>query len=371
MLTAGAGGESLRWSLHPVVPAPPEAPGPALSWRQAEYLDPDRPLTRHPLLLVAEQPVAEGRGGGSARGLNHQWLAGLLNPKRKSSNSDRPRLAGTAAASRGAVPFAPGNPLVVLVVGGKGGCGRTTFAIDLADAFCHVDDVRQVLLVDADGVEPDIDVRVGAFVAGRDLMPSARLDELVLRFAELHEGRLRIESCLWSCPGLGFQTLLAPRAAAGHVGLGREHLDYLWEHFLAPSFDVVIVDGGPATPAPALMLQFFAERATRALVPIRSSEGHLRSCRRTLAAIGPEAGLGRGSWLAVVGTDSHQVARSLQTQLGAEGMELEAVPWAAAKSALAESRHLPRGAVDRGVREAFLGLALRLVGPAALGNFVG
>lgn len=340
-----------------------------LSWQQTQGPAPVRPLARHPLLLVAEQAGAKAAGSGTL--VNQPWLVRVLGRSLGTTAGDRERSAGGAPKSPRAARFGPGNPLVVLVVGGKGGCGRTTFALDLADAFCHLNDFRQVLLVDADGVDPDIDLRVGAFAAGRDLMPSARLNELVLRFSELHEGRLGIESCLWSGPGLGFQTLLAPLTESGRPGVGREHLDYLWEHFLAPRFDAVIVDGGPVTPAPGLLLEFFAERSARALVPVGPSEGHLRSCRRTIAGLGPRAGLGRADWLAVIGTDSRHVARSLQPKLAAEGLELEAVPWGGAKSALAEARHLPRAALDRAAREASLSLAVRIVEQVALRDVVG
>ncbi len=303
----------------------------------------------HPLLMVVDETADPPGGEGGAhpshrlRVAGNSLAAGLMR-RRSLSRPSAPNTRAPEMSPR--LSGGLGAPLVVWVVGGRGGSGRTALAMDLAWAFGQEED-RRVLLVDADAVSPDIDMALGAVEAGRDLGSCARVDQVIRRLAELQEGRVGLGSCLWAPERASFHCLLAPLMEAGHQIVRREHLDYLMDHFLTPRFDVIVVDAGPITVPPSLSLRFWADWATFALIPTRTGASDLRAALRAVTFLEGEAGLTRDSCCAVSLTEPGMSARRLRAELSAEGIDLHTRRWTQRGASLARARQLPMAAVDR------------------------
>lgn len=327
---------------------------PTLSWRRPGEGRPVRGTPRHPLLMAAEEAGHPSGGGTSKRTPGRLALSGgaLVDAIRRRAVRSLPSASPSPGPDSSAPrPRQAGSPLVVIVVGGRGGSGRTALAMDVAWAFGRESDCR-VLLVDADPVSPDLDVALGVVEPGRDRGRSARVDQVVHRLAELQAGHIGLGSCLWSAGGMGFQCLLAPLPDAGPQAVGREHLDYLMDHLLAPRFEVIVVDAGPITVPPALQLRFWADWATVALIPMRTAASDVRATLRTLTFLEREAGLSRESCCAVALTEPGVSGRRLWSQLSAEGLDLQTRRWSPRGASLSRARHVPMAAVDRGMASA-------------------
>ncbi|MHB1500070.1 MAG: hypothetical protein ACYCYK_02685 [Candidatus Dormibacteria bacterium] len=320
---------------------------------------PTRAVPRHPLLLLAETPeplAGDNRTGNGSRLGALRWPGwiggrGVVSSPASAPYADRSQLAEFGGPGHG--------PLVVVVAGGRGGVGRSTLAVDLAYTLGHGPTGRRVLLVDSDAVDPDLDLHLGACRSGRELMPLSRLDQLTLRLADLHEGRITLDGCLFTDADLGFQCLLAAPDDPKPVTVGREHLDYLFEHLLAPTFDLIVVDGGPLVSPSSGSLRFWVERAGVALIPCGDGEAHRRSCARALRYFEENSSLGRGNCLAVTALDS--AAAEHQRRLLAEhGLELENLPWVPKAAMVAAARQVPLAQVDNRMRSACQTLAVRV-----------
>jgi septum formation inhibitor-activating ATPase MinD len=342
------------------LPPPPELQSQgSLVWRTPTGSRPNRPLPAHPLLLLADPPEAPAPRPFGWLPLRSVW-PGPIRGKLLRSAPEAPASPGLGGP-RSALFSQIGRPpekLVVVVLGGRGGAGRSTLAANLAYAFSRGQESRRVLLVDADGVDPDLDLRLGARRSGRDLAPLARVDQLVLRLSELREGAASLDGCLFTTPELGFQCLLAGADEQRSVRVGREHLDYLFEHLLQPAFQVMIVDGGRCPGPDSVALRFWLEKASVALIPTAMGESHQRNCARTVTYVEQNSALGRGDCLAVATMDSD--FRELRRQLSQQGMEVVAVPWNRKAARLADAQHLPSAHVDPGMRSASLALADQL-----------
>lgn len=353
-----AGPDQIGWASLP--PPPPEVPSRgSLVWRAAPAGRPTRPLPSHPLLMLAEPPDT---AAPRPLGLKALWSAWRRPVRDQLSWATRSASAIPALAGRRSEGLQQvgrrSSGLVVLVVGGKGGTGRSTLAANLAYAFSRGQDSRRVLLVDADPEDPDLDLRLGARRSGRDLFPLARLDQLVLRLADLRERGSSLDGCLFTAPDLGFHCLLAPADDQRSATVGREHLDYLFEHILRPQFQVIVVDGGGCLSGNAVSLRFWLEKASFALIPTALGESHQRNCVRTVSYLEHNSSLDRGDCLAVAALDSD--LRELRRQLSQEGIEVVAVPWNPKAARLADARQVPSAHVDQGMRSASLALADQL-----------
>ncbi len=333
-------------------------------WRRSDPVRPARAVPRHPLLLLAESPEplpANNRVGNGWRLGAPRWLGwirgrGVVSSPAPDPHADRSRLAEFGGPRHG--------PLVVMVAGGRGGVGRSTLAVDLAYTLGHGSNGRRVLLVDSDSVDPDLDLHLGACRAGRELMPLSRLDQLTLRLPDLHEGRITLDGCLFTDSDLGFQCLLAARDDPKPVTVGREHLDYLFEHLLAPTFDLIVVDGGPLVSHSSGSLRFWVERAGVALIPCGEGEAHRRSCARALRYFEENSNLGRGNCLAVTALGP-AAAQHQRRQLAEHGLELENLPWVPKAAMLAAARQVPLAQVDNRMRSACQALAVRVTSMSA------
>jgi MinD-like ATPase involved in chromosome partitioning or flagellar assembly len=180
-----------------------------------------------------------------------------------------------------------GQPAVIVVGGGRGGSGRTTLAVEIATALAANSRgvAPRVLLIDADPVHSDLDIKMGAAGLDSDRCPGARVDRVLLQLQELADRRVHIDSVLWVHPGSGVRALLAPERAAE---IGREHLDYLYTYILAPAFDAIVVDAGPTVPVPARQSSgpaaFWLTMADSVVVPLRPTLSDARSAVQALRA---------------------------------------------------------------------------------------
>jgi len=234
-------------------------------------------LARHPLLVIADSAVPlQGQSASrSHRGsILTESLAGLRRHVRA------PSWTRSSPETATVLPGRRGDPLVVVVAGGRGGVGRTTLAAELATALAGngVHATRRVLLVDADRFRPDLDVKLGIADLEADRYPGARTDRVLLQLPELADRRLNLDSILWVNPLSGVRALLAPTQSKD---FGREHLDYLYTYILAPEFDAIVVDAGPAIDLSTQEVggpgSFWLTLARSVLVPLRPTLSHARS----------------------------------------------------------------------------------------------
>jgi len=262
-------------------PPPPEVPpsgrGAALLWRPSSDANPRTQLARHPLLGM----VADSTASPAKRRSVSPSLSRLLDTanwwRRRTSQRASARSSGADTA---ALPGQRGDPLVVVVAGGRGGAGRTTLALEVANAL--VGGVsgagRRVLVVDADHIHSDLDIKLGLADLDSDRCRSARIDRVLLQLPELADRRLHLDSVLWVHPRSGVRALLAPDRTAE---IGREHLDYLYTYLLAPAFDAIVVDAGPAVESPVRELSgtaaFWLTLADSVLVPLRPTLSDVRA----------------------------------------------------------------------------------------------
>jgi cellulose biosynthesis protein BcsQ len=262
-------------------PAPPEVPSSGLSatllWRSPSTSMLRTQPARHPLLCIA---AAASTSPVRPQSRPFPWSR-LRETAIRLRQQSAPRFSERSSRAAAAhLPFQRGEPLVVVIGGGRGGAGRTTLAMELATALAASQSgaARRVLLVDADPIHSDLDVKLGVADLDSDRCPSARIDRVLLQLPELADRRLHLDSLLWVHPNSGVRALLAPDRA---VEIGREHLDYLYAYILAPSFDAIVVDAGPALDIPTLPLSrsaaFWLEHADSVLVPIRPTLSDSRS----------------------------------------------------------------------------------------------
>lgn len=350
-------------------PPPPELSSRgSLTWHNTPV--PNRPLPQHPLLLLAEPPPPSASHGGGLTRLLPAWRWPVRGRFRGGA-SNLPAILGAGGRrsefSLSASQF-PG-PLVVLVLGGKGGVGRSSISIDLAYAFGRGREGRRVLLVDADAADPDLDLRLGASRSGHDLAPLARLDQLVLRLAAVQDGSRNLDGCLFTTADLGFLCLFAPANERQAASVGREHLDYLFDHLLQPTFQVIVVDAGRCLGLDSLAIRFWLERASAVLLPTASGESHQRNCIRTMRYVEQNSALRRGDCLAV--TNAACDLRELRLQLSQQGLEVMSLPWIPKAAHQAEARQVPLAHIDQRMLSASLALADQLSRIGARSSFNG
>ncbi|MGH7639915.1 MAG: hypothetical protein ACREN7_06305 [Candidatus Dormibacteria bacterium] len=319
------------------------------------------PPPPHPLLVVAEggsdAPAAPTSGGLGAAivGLRRHWI------------SRRPERLGPATPSA-AVPLDPrhwGRPAVLVVGGGPGGGGRTQLALEAA-SFLARGGERRVLLVDADPVHPDLDLRLSSGGSSVRLGGAGALDGLLLRLAEVARDGAALDRMLQPIPGSPARALLAPAPEAAEIG--PEQLDYLLTYVLAAHFDSVVVDAGPlAAEASGVHEQpwrFWLQQAGLLLVPTRPGAAGPRAAERALAAAAA-AGVARSRCRVVftVGRDERQCATESQRRLAQ--VSSCRWPWSPPSMRRAERQERRLWESDAGNRRA---LALVLEGvPGAVG----
>ncbi len=342
-------------------PPPPELPSPSvLAWRRPGEARPRRQVPSHPLVCLAEadQPAPPRRRLASR-------LPGLLPAEiarrlRALQGSD-PTSSGTRQTSLGrGARSGLATPLVALVAGGTGGSGRSTLALDIGWAVSAWDGGLRTLLVDADGVNPSLDLRLGAAEAQQDRLPSARVDQVLLRLPELAAGNPRLETLLWTHPKRSLRALLSAWPESQVSPIGPEHLDYLLQYLIRPAFDVVVVDGGPLHGTTSSQARFWAGQAHVFVLPLRPFEPDVRATSQSLQALERWFGVGRERCRGVVALAPGQSLQGLRHHPALEGLGLSARPWVQRSAILAEVRHLPLAEVDRKVAASTLDLVCDL-----------
>lgn len=127
------------------------------------------------------------------------------------------------------------GPRLLAVASGKGGVGKTWFAITLAQALARQPPGRRVLLVDGDLGLANVDVQLG-LVASLDL-------------SAVFGGRATLTDAISRCADGGFDVLPGRSGAASLMSLGRERLEMLLRGLSALPYDDVVLDLGAGIEA--------------------------------------------------------------------------------------------------------------------------
>jgi cellulose biosynthesis protein BcsQ len=239
----------------------------------------------------------------------------------------------------------------VVVAGGKGGSGATFLALDIgwAAADPGQSEPLRVLLVDANHLNSDLDLRLGVADPDRDQFPSARVDQLLLRLPDLAERRVRLQSMLWNHSTRPLSALLGPAHEAANSAVGPEHLDYLFRYLLAPSFDLIVVDAGLLCGQVGTQARFWLGQAHRLLLPMRPALTDRRMVARSLRVVEESYDVGRERCRAVVGLERGQGSRQLALGPELDGIGIHTRPWVPQIAMMAEVRHVPMAELDRRV----------------------
>ena len=334
------------------IPPPPEVSvQSAIPWCLPTPAHIQRELPRHPLLcLVDHTDEVPGARGHDPSGIWRRFAGPLLRLQSAAETSRTRASVRTVATAK-----SPGRPmerpLVVVVTGGKGGSGGTSLALDIG--WVAADPGRpeplRVLLVDANHLNPDLDLRLGAADLERDQLPSARVDQLLLRLPELAERTVHLQSLLWSHSTRPLSALLGPSASAAYSAVGPEHLDYLFKYLLAPAFDVIVVDAGLLSGDVRAQVRFWLRLAHRVLLPMRPAGPDRRMVAGSLRIVEESCGVGRDRCRAVVGLEAGQSSRRLVLGPGLDGIGLHTRPWVPRSALMAEVRHVPLAELDKKV----------------------
>lgn len=133
----------------------------------------------------------------------------------------------TAMPSPAALTAAAAAPRIVAVASGKGGVGKTWFAITLAHALARAG--RRVLLVDGDLGLANVDIQLG-------LMPARDIGAVVAGTHGVAEVVVRHAG--------GFDILPGSSGSGALAGLGDERLGRLLEAVRGAGHDTVVLDLG-------------------------------------------------------------------------------------------------------------------------------
>ncbi len=315
-------------------PPPPEYSAPAtLPWRSGNASAVSPPL--HPLLVVADSPpVAAKRPSRPVASLRS--ALGLV----RAGGGSQPNRSEPGSPRTG------GLPELVVVLGARGGVGASGLALDLAwrgASTCG----NAVLLIDADEEHPALDLRLGAATVDEDLWPSARLDHVLLRLADLANGGASLERILWSGPADGFRALLGLTPHREPAPVGVEHLDYLYRYHLHPGFRTVVVDGGTGGRAMSTSARFYASLADWVVLVTHEDDISLRSCLWLLEQVLAVPGR-RQVAVVVTGAGGSGVDPALRRFERTAAVRLRR-PWVPVAAQLATRRHRPLAEVDRKV----------------------
>ena len=138
-------------------------------------------------------------------------------------------------------------PVLTAIASGKGGVGKTWFAITLAHAWARAG--RRVVLFDGDLGLANIDIQLG-------LPPGPGLSAIL-------SGRLAMQEAAQPLPRLGFSVLAGQSGSGALSSLAPERIAFLLESLRGLDCDDVILDLGAGLDAATRLL---AARADRLIV---------------------------------------------------------------------------------------------------------
>lgn len=136
----------------------------------------------------------------------------------------------SAEATASVRPTGRRQTRLTAIASGKGGVGKTWFAITLAQALRRANPTARVLLVDGDLGLANVDVQLGLGAA--------------VDLAAVFSGRATLTDAICPCVSGGFDVLPGRSGMAGLVGLGRERLEMLLRGLGALPYDDVLLDLG-------------------------------------------------------------------------------------------------------------------------------
>jgi len=134
----------------------------------------------------------------------------------------------------------PGERNVIAVASGKGGVGKTWFAVTLAHAFAQSG--QRTLLFDGDLGLANVDIQLG-------LMPERDLSEVIA-------GRITLKHAVSRVAATGFEVIVGQSGTGSLGALPRERLMAIGEDLIetAADYDRVIVDLGAGVDRTVRML---------------------------------------------------------------------------------------------------------------------
>jgi hypothetical protein len=204
-----------------------------------------------------------------------------------------------------------------------------------------------VLLIDGDEEHPALDLLLGASTMEEDLWPSARLDHVLLRLADLASGATSLERLLWGAPAEWLQALFGRTPIREATPIGVEHLDYLYRYHLNPGARTMVVDGGTVGPELSTSTRFYVSMADWVVVVTHEGDQYLRSCLWSLDRVLSVPGRRRVAVVMCVagGVVGGPALRRLERS--AAGCWSR--PWVPTAAQLAARRRRPLAEVDRKV----------------------
>lgn len=352
---AGAEDDRERNSPPPPPEVRPSRSGATLLWRAPSLTRTPPLLARHPVLCIA---TAASGSPATRRRDRRPWYR-LRAAAIRVWPAASPRVDDLGSAPATYHPPGPrGEPVVVFVGGGRGGAGRTTLAVEVATALSAsmAGAARRVLLVDADPIHSDLDVKLGVADLDVDRCPSARIDRVLLQLPELVDRRLHLDSLLWVHPQSGVRALLAPVRS---TEIGREQLDYLYTYILAPAFDAIVVDAGPAWDSSSRQLAgstaYWLRLADTVLLPLRPTVSDTRTAVegiRTFEGMGVPTQRCR----LVMGVDRTESATAAMCQRRLSEFVVVRWPWASEVARKAGLAHRPLAECDRRFSQSIVSL---------------
>jgi pilus assembly protein CpaE len=226
------------------------------------------------LLFLTDSPAPQSPPGAVAEA--DDYLVKPVDPPEVAVRAEA-LLARGPRANQGRIPTERGR--LIAVAGPKGGCGRTTIAVNVALAIAAAHGGGETLLLDGHLAQGDVDVHL-------DLRSTRGLRDLVL-----HAGRLDLATleAVLATHRDGLRILIGARGYGDSEWIAPA----LWQeilHLALASAETIVVDLGPGYEDERTLATLAA--ASVALVVLTPEIGSVRNARQLLD-LAPQLGLDR------------------------------------------------------------------------------